>query len=113
SQRAKGRDANRNVGIEGYRFQILSLAEALSWAVSETNGGITANSPWTRLDADRFLAHPRPEDFFRPGWCCPGTIVVLTLPASEFLLSSCLTCLRENTFPFLASARARRMILRN
>src|SRR5262249_31777191 len=47
SQRAQGRDADRNAGIARYRFEILSLAEAVSWAVSDANRGMTTNSPTT------------------------------------------------------------------
>lgn len=46
-QRARGRDADRYTGIAWQRFQILSLAEALSWPVSNAHGGMTTNSPPT------------------------------------------------------------------
>src|SRR5215813_4941020 len=47
SCRAEGRNSGRNVGIERCESKILSLAATLWWALSNTDGGVSTNSPWT------------------------------------------------------------------
>ena len=42
------KDADRNPEIERRRFQIVSLAETLSWVIPNTNRCVNTNSPWTR-----------------------------------------------------------------
>ena len=47
SCRAEGRNSDRNVRIQGCESPIISLAATLSWAVSNTDGGMSTNSPGT------------------------------------------------------------------
>ena len=41
------KDADRSTGIERHRFQIISLAETLSWVIPNVNSGMNTNSPGT------------------------------------------------------------------
>src|SRR3954469_18334722 len=45
---AEGRNSNRNVRFQRCESSIISVAATLSWALSNTNGSMSTNSPETR-----------------------------------------------------------------
>src|SRR5439155_16626521 len=47
SRLAEGKHSDRDTDIQRRRFQIVSLAVTLSASLSDADGGLNSNSPWT------------------------------------------------------------------